>query len=372
MNDVLLLYCRPGFEQECAEDVADRAASCGVMGKAEAARGSGFVLFTAADQKQIDALQRQLRFDDLSFARQMIFVVRFVEALPAIDRLGPLRDAVSESKLRFSSLFVEHADSEQGRRLSSFCRKFAPLFEAAALEAGLFASQAQQRLHLFFPDSSSCYLGFSRVDNASAWPLGIARIKSSAGAPSRSALKLGEAFATFLSPQEQSVRLRAGMHAVDLGAAPGGWSWQLAYRGLHVAAVDNGPLSKELIATGLVEHLRADGFRYRPERTVDWMVCDMVEKPSRVAALVAQWISGRWCRHCIFNLKLPMKKRYQELQKCAALISSNLDAAGIAYRLRFRQLYHDREEVTGYLYATAGARRKPQRVTTKRAASAQQ
>src|SRR5882724_11629773 len=104
MNGVLL-YCRPGFEQECAEDMADRAAPCGVMSKAEATRGSGVVLFTADNQKQIDALQRQLRFDELSFARQMLFVVRFVEALPAIDRLRPLLDAVSQSKLRFSSLF---------------------------------------------------------------------------------------------------------------------------------------------------------------------------------------------------------------------------------------------------------------------------
>lgn len=38
------------------------------------------------------------------------------------------------------------------------------------------------------------------------------------------------------------------------------------------------------------------------------MVCDMVEKPAKVAALMAQWLVNGWCRETIFNLKLPMKK----------------------------------------------------------------
>jgi 23S rRNA (cytidine2498-2'-O)-methyltransferase len=40
-----------------------------------------------------------------------------------------------------------------------------------------------------------------------------------------------------------------------------------------------------LIETGLVEHVRADGFRYQPRFPVGWMVCDIVDQPKRVAAL---------------------------------------------------------------------------------------
>jgi 23S rRNA (cytidine2498-2'-O)-methyltransferase len=37
-----------------------------------------------------------------------------------------------------------------------------------------------------------------------------------------------------------------------------------------------------------VTWLREDGFRYRPNRNnISWMVCDMVEKPAKVAALMA-------------------------------------------------------------------------------------
>ena len=114
--------------------------------------------------------------------------------------------------------------------------------------------------------------------------------------------------------------MRAGMRAVDLGAAPGGWTWQLARRGLRVTAVDNGPLKGDVRDDPLVTHLRADGLAYLPKRPVDWMVCDIVEQPSRIAALVARWIGEGHARHAIFNLKLPMKKRYDEVRRCEAII----------------------------------------------------
>jgi 23S rRNA (cytidine2498-2'-O)-methyltransferase len=117
-------------------------------------------------------------------------------------------------------------------------------------------------------------------------------------------------------------------------------------RSLHVTAVDNGPMDAALLASGLVEHLRADGFRYRPPKPVDWLVCDMVEQPRRVAELVAQWLGEGWCRHAVFNLKLPMKKRYDEVQLCLGIVRDALTGAGRRVDLRAKQLYHDREEIT--------------------------
>ena len=61
-----------------------------------------------------------------------------------------------------------------------------------------------------------------------------------------------------------------------------------------------------LLDSGLVKHRRTDGLTYRPAAPVDWMVCDIVESPSRVARLAARWIAEGWCRETIFNLKLPM------------------------------------------------------------------
>ena len=135
----------------------------------------------------------------------------------------------------------------------------------------------------------------------------------------------------------------------DLGAAPGGWTWQLAHRGLRVTAVDNGPLKGSVADDALVTHLREDGFTWRPKRAVDWLVCDIVLQPIRIAELVARWIADGAVRRAIFNLKHPMKKRYDEVTRCAERTREITERAGMNVELRIRQLYHDREEVTGYL-----------------------
>ena len=143
--------------------------------------------------------------------------------------------------------------------------------------------------------------------------------------------------------------LKRGQVVVDLGAAPGGWTWQLISRGLRVTAIDNGPMAPSLAATGLLEHLRVDGFSWKPRKPVEWMVCDMVEQPSRIAPLMAEWVASGRCRRSIFNLKLPMKRRHDEIERCRALIDQRMRAGNIKYILRIKHLYHDREEVTCYL-----------------------
>jgi 23S rRNA (cytidine2498-2'-O)-methyltransferase len=175
----------------------------------------------------------------------------------------------------------------------------------------------------------------------------VAHLKMPPQAPSRSTLKLDEAILFFLSKDQQAELFGLGKTAVDLGASPGGWTYQLTRRELQVMAIDNGAMDKTLMASGQVEHIKADGFRFRPPFRVNWLVCDMIEKPSRIAELMAQWIADGAAERAIFNLKLPMKKRYQEVIICSDIIGEIL--AEQAFQLRIKQLYHDREEVTCYL-----------------------
>ena len=90
-------------------------------------------------------------------------------------------------------------------------------------------------------------------------------------------------------------------------------------------------------------HQRADGFSWRPPQPLDWMVCDMVEQPRRVAARMAEWFVQGWCRRSIFNLKLPMKKRWLETRRSLEAFDAE---AAVPVEVRARQLYHDREEIT--------------------------
>ena len=122
-------------------------------------------------------------------------------------------------------------------------------------------------------------------------------------APSRSALKLAEAFDMFCPPKTSSAIARR----------PARWTWrrarrltwQLLRRGLRVIAVDNG-LLKGMVAEHPGDPSAHDGFASaRIARWTGW--CAMVEKPSRAATLMANWLIGDHARHAMFNLKLPMK-----------------------------------------------------------------
>jgi 23S rRNA (cytidine2498-2'-O)-methyltransferase len=165
-------------------------------------------------------------------------------------------------------------------------------------------------------------------------------------APSRSTLKLAEALLELLTERERA-QLRPGRRAIDLGAAPGGWTYQLVQRGMDVIAVDHGAMHPALLKTGLVEHRTTDGFTFRPRHPVDWLVCDMVDKPARVVDLIARWFERGDCKAAIFNLKLPMKRRYEQVQSARRVLETRLFRLGGDWRIAMRQLYHDREEVTG-------------------------
>jgi 23S rRNA (cytidine2498-2'-O)-methyltransferase len=352
LPNCLLLYCRSGFEKECSAEILERTTEIGLSGYVKAQPESGFVAFiTHGTHEDLLCLNRHIRFNSLIFARQWVFASGPMSKLPVTDRITPLLEQAKTLADSFSEVFLETADTNEAKQLSVFVRKFTVPFNRTAQAAGLLGCKKAPRLHVFFLDSSSVYLGVSFHGNASPWLMGIPRLKFPSGAPSRSTLKLEEAFLIFLDQPEQ--QLRPGMSAVDLGAAPGGWTWQLVKHHIRTTAVDNGPLHPWLLETGIVTHLRVDGFSYRPQKPVDWLVCDMVEQPSRIAALVANWIGQGLCQRAIFNLKLPMKKRYEEVKRCREVIEDHLAKLGGEYELGFKQLYHDRAEITGYLGQTS-------------------
>lgn len=346
--DKLLLYCRPGFEKECAAEIQTRSEALGGYGYCRTCEGSGYVLF---DVYQGGERLTGLRLADLVFARQLVRRASELSGLDPDDRLSGLATALQRQAWRFGEIRLEYPDTNAGKVLSPLARSLQHLLASRLTrEHGHRpGSEGLPALHVFFHASTAAVLGLSGCGDRSPWLNGVPRLKMPRAAPSRSTLKLEEALLTLLSAQERERHLQPGMTAVDLGAAPGGWSWQMTRRSIRVTAVDNGAMASRLMDTGLVEHVRADGFRYRPPRPVDWLLCDMVEQPRRIAVLVAEWLALGACRRAVFNLKLPMKRRFEEVQLCRERIVARLNAAGVAHRLRLRQLYHDREEVTGYL-----------------------
>jgi 23S rRNA (cytidine2498-2'-O)-methyltransferase len=343
------MYCRAGFEKECAQEIMAAAQASAVLGYVRARPDSGFALFHANDADRGREFARQVDFASLIFARQLVRVGDIVADLPPGDRVPPIVAAAKAIGSRFRELLIEMPDTNDGKALASLTKPLAPHLEKALAKAGIaFGDErAAQRLHVFFVGGAACYVGASFVANSSFHPMGIVRLRMPGTSPSRSTVKLAEALIVFLGEEGVRKRMTPGMRAVDLGASPGGWTWQLVQKSFFVTAVDNGPMDAALMETGQVKHRREDGFSYRPPEPVDWMVCDMVESPSRIATLAARWVAQGWCRETIFNLKLPMKKRWEEVERCRTIIHAALE--GKPFGLRVKHLYHDREEVTAWI-----------------------
>ncbi|MBL8523006.1 MAG: 23S rRNA (cytidine(2498)-2'-O)-methyltransferase RlmM [Betaproteobacteria bacterium] len=344
-------YCRAGFEPDLAAEFAALAGCTPTSVIAHPASGYAAATFSGRDAKRI---RNTLSWSDLVFARQCMMSQPAPTSLPTNDRVTPIvaaaKDFLSaQSVASIGGLLIEYPDTNEGKSLSKLSQTLEGLVGRQLADAGLLATDAlnKPRLHVLMTSKQEAWLGLADPRKSSPWRNGIPRLRMPHEAPSRSTLKLAEAFHVFIGDNQERL-LRAEMRAVDLGAAPGGWTWQLVHRGLHVTAIDNGPLKGELVDNALVRHLREDGFRYKPKKPVDWMVCDMVEKPVRIAQLVAQWMREGWTERCIFNLKLPMKKRHDEVKRCRAIIEEALESRGRAWQLEIKQLYHDREEVTGF------------------------
>jgi 23S rRNA (cytidine2498-2'-O)-methyltransferase len=340
----LVALCRAGFERECAEEIAERARTARLVLEPQFAVGDAFVI-AATDAAEAE-LARVFAWRELIFARQSLIAFARLAELPRHDRVAPIVQALTARDERFREVWLEAPDSEAGRRLAPLCRGLGAALDVALRDAQRLDPAAPRRLHGFFPQSDKVYLAAADPAATAPWPQGVPRLKFPRGAPSRSTLKLEEALLVLLDATERARWLTPGMTAVDLGAAPGGWTWQFVRRSIRVIAVDNGAIARTLLDSGLVIHRREDGFRFRPAQPVDWLLCDMVEQPRRVAELVARWLATGDCRRALFNLKLPMKQRYAETRRCLDRVRA------VAAELRAKQLYHDREEITVFARRT--------------------
>ena len=347
----ILCYCRPGLESDCAAEIIARAAAVDIFGYIRGAeQGSGYVRFVPNDPDDAIALVDKIAFSDWIFPRQCLVVTSELTDLPEDDRISPILSETAEWPV-IEALWQEYPDTNEGKQIARLTRKLEKPLASALRKQGRLQPKSREgvRGHLFWLNGRHLMLGLSPVDNSSPWLLGYPRLRFPRQAPSRSTLKLEEAWLQLMSPQEAEASLKPGFRAVDLGAAPGGWTWQLVNREMKVFAIDNGPMDDGLMASGRVTHLREDAFTFKPRYPVEWLVCDIVDKPARVLKLMEKWLLNQWCRFAVFNLKLPMKKRWQTVIQLLDQLETSLSEAGLDYVLRAKQLYHDREEITVYV-----------------------
>jgi len=181
-------------------------------------------------------------------------------------------------------------------------------------------------------------IGFNETRLAlSDWPGGRVRLFRGDDQVSRAEFKLEELFQTF------PVELPTQGLAVDLGAAPGGWTRIIRQRGLEVLAVDPGDLHPRVAGDPGVRHLRttAGEFLRADRRRLDLALNDM-----RMDALLSAQLMGTAAAHlkrgatAVVTLKVGLHRVLDTIDRCLDVLAEKYEVVAA------RQLHHNRKEIT--------------------------
>jgi 23S rRNA (cytidine2498-2'-O)-methyltransferase len=334
-----LFTCRAGSERDVQDELLLSKVSQQPMTLAPALVVAGGL------PKSLDVTR------DLAFVRQGF---RIVELASGFDMEARMLRAVTAAlkQTQHYALQVWVPDSPQGNAHAALAQSIearlvlalgAAMPQAERVDEGRLQQRGEIPLiQICLVDVDRVAIGVERASRTiSLAPGGRTRAHVRGELPSRSARKLEEAL------RWMGTGPGPGETCVDLGAAPGGWTFVLASRGAHVTAVDLAQLDAKLLQRRTVRVARQNAFHYQPEETVDWLFCDMAYRPLEVAALLAKWARSRWARLLVANLKLPMTRKAEILVRIKQVLQE-----GGWRELRAKQLYHDRDEVTIRGYTT--------------------
>jgi 23S rRNA (cytidine2498-2'-O)-methyltransferase len=163
-------------------------------------------------------------------------------------------------------------------------------------------------------------------------------VEDHAGPPSRAYLKFWEAC------MRVGEHPAAGQACLDLGAAPGGWSWALAQLGAQVVAVDKADLAASVAAMPNVRFRRESAFALDPatEPAVDWLCSDVIAYPARLLALVTRWIEAGKAARILCTIKFQGPTDHDIADRFALIPGA-----------RLMHLAHNKHELTFFWSAPA-------------------
>lgn len=118
-------------------------------------------------------------------------------------------------------------------------------------------------------------------------------------APSRAYLKLWEIFTRF---QKYPAK---GSLCLDLGSAPGGWTYVLNNLQANIMSYDRVELDKNLVSSGNVQHFLRDAFGVSPSefQNVDWLFSDLICYPQKLFDFVRSWHDSGKVKNFVCTLK---------------------------------------------------------------------
>lgn len=270
-----------------------------------------------------------------------------VEGLPGLAALDPSRPFGVQARL---------VEVQEGQALTYPYTPFAIKERLGAVIAEKTGAteniREPQEILSLVAVGDTVYLGLSPAEtNLSSWPGGMRRFAKRPEQISRAELKLQEAMEVF------DFSLPTSGLALDLGAAPGGWTRLLLEAGLRVWAIDPAQLDPRLAQHGhQLTHYLGMAERYLEEALADrsrQRAFAVIASDLRMDAVLAARLVADYAPLlspnglALTTLKLPHESAKIKPARLAEQALAILhEAYGV---VRARQLFHNRQEITVFL-----------------------
>lgn len=290
-------------------------------------------------EETIDAVQKELPI----FLRHIQPVDAVFEIKGNDNDLTELSDAVRRSRLLLADKRVSiHLRKAPKTAYTYSASETKSVLEAVLVDLnGELVVQQPDLIIAIYASATDLYVGFGKpADMLSDWPGGAVRFQREEGQISRAKFKLLEA------EREFGLDYSSYRNALDIGAAPGGWTSLLLERGLRVTAIDPGEMHPSLKGHPSLTYLKRNASEVKlGPGTFDLLVCDMSWSPMQMCRLVLDLEPTLTpYASAIITVKLMHRKPLQTIRE----VKERLGSAFVISRAK--QLFHNREEITLYLH----------------------
>ena len=290
---------------------------------------SGVGLLEYQDTASFADVSRAIRKNRLIFARH-IFPAEYILPYGEFDFIQDFVPRMSKDE-NFSVQIRGSKTSEIKDRITDY-------FKSAGFTED---KRYPKQIITVFIANATVYAGLSDAEeNLSIWSGGMRHFAMRDDTISRAEFKLMEAFETYPIP------LKKGSAALDLGAAPGGWTKVLLEHGCKVTAVDSVQLAPSLQANKNVEFFNGRVRDYiktirHSDKMFDIIVDDMsMNIESSINFILSLKNRLRDKGYIIITLKLTNDNVLTKINESVKLLSTEYNI------LHIKQFFHNRSEIT--------------------------
>jgi len=334
INDTYVITCNPEFASQCIDELSEIDSRIRVIENLE----EGTFAVKGSMDRQV--FEQQLLDEITLFLRHIHRVDYIFDIKGTSEDFEVFREVIERYEAEgFSSKTIAVQIRKSGAE-----HEYSPLdlkdqlddFISSHLGCQPVIKDADIIVSLFLT-KNKCYFGISPVKyNLSSWRGGMHHYKKGDNDISRARFKLMEAIERF------NIDMTSVKSALDLGAAPGGWTSVLLEYGTKVTSVETGDLDERLVDNRNVEFIKENASELKlKNRSFDIITCDMSWNPVNTVDMLLKFEDNlKSGGYVVFTLKLMHSNVWKTVREVEKKLTQHFKL------INGKQLFHNRREVT--------------------------